>query len=100
MPSFDQLLRRITPRHSVPAVPAAPVAPVAPVAVAVPVITEPTPVEEPGYFRQALIEARVRWARDVARASAATERVVFTDQYVPPPPKRLSSDTDAVGWWD
>jgi hypothetical protein len=102
MPSFDLLLRRITPRQSVPAVPPAPVA------TPIQAIVEPPPPEEPGFFRQALIEARVQWVRDVqrvakqqaARPSAPTERVVFTDQYVPPPPKRPSGASDAIGWWD
>jgi len=99
MPSFDQLLRRITPRHSVPAIPPAPEIPIAPAL--------ELPAAEPGFFRQALIETRLQWARDVQRAaaqpaarpSARVERVVFTDQYVPPPPRR-STETDAVGWWD
>jgi hypothetical protein len=73
-----------------------------------PTVVEPAPPAEPGYFRQALIEARVHWARDVQRAaqkqgtrpSAPTEHVVFTDQYVPPPPKRPSGASDAIGWWD
>jgi hypothetical protein len=101
MPSFDLLLRRITPRYNTP-VPAAPETPVVPVA---PAVVEPA-VVEPGYFRQALIETRVQWARDVkrvaarSRVSSPAERVVFTDQYVPPPPRRPSAETDAVGWWD
>jgi hypothetical protein len=102
MPSFDLLLRRITPRYN-PPVSAAPEMPVAPVA---PVVVE-SRVEEAGFFRQALIDTRVQWARDVQRAaaqpsrtSAAVERVVFTDQYVPPPPRRPTSETDAVAWWD
>lgn len=103
MPSFDLLLRRITPRYNPPvsAVPEMPVAPAAPVVVE-------SRVEEAGFFRQALIDTRVQWARDVQRAaaaqpsrtSAAVERVVFTDQYVPPPPRRPTSETDAVAWWD
>jgi hypothetical protein len=100
MPSFDLLLRRITPRHSVPAIPATPETPLAPA------IVEPQ-AEEPGFFRQALIETRLQWARDVqhaaaqpSRRSVPTERVVFTDQYVPPPPRRPSGQADAVGWWD
>jgi hypothetical protein len=71
-----------------------------------PAIVEP-PVAEPGFFRQALIETRLQWARDVerlaarpTRSSGRVERVVFTDQYVPPPPSRSSGATDAVGWWD
>lgn len=100
MGSFGELLRRITPRHSMPAVPAQPAPPPPPEVVAEPV------VEEPGYFRQALMDARIRWAKDVARAArkldriTALERVVFTDQYLPPPPSRPSLETDAVGWWD
>jgi hypothetical protein len=96
MPSFDNLLRRITPRHSVPAVPASPAA------MPVPPIAEPqVEPEEPGYFRQALIDARVRWAKDVQRAAQQrVERVVFTDQYVPPPPRRPSGASNEIGWFD
>jgi hypothetical protein len=100
MGAFGDLLRRITPRHSMPAVSPQPASPPPP-----PVEAEPV-VEEPGYFRQALMDARVRWAKDVRRAAqaldqrAALERVVFTDQYLPPPPSRPSAETDAVGWWD
>jgi hypothetical protein len=100
MPSFDQLLRRITPRYSVPAISATPETPLAPA------ILEPRP-EEPGFFRQALIETRLQWARDVqrvaaqpSRRSAQVERVVFTDQHMPPPRRRPSAQTDTVGWWD
>jgi hypothetical protein len=112
MPSFDQLLRLITPRYGVPFIAAAPLAApqAAPHAPMTPATLEPM-VDEPGYFRQALIEARLQWARDVQRAaeqpariSARVERVVFTDQYIPPPPRRPSMEVevqaDAVGWWD
>jgi hypothetical protein len=103
MGSFGELLRRITPRQSMPAVPAQPATPPLPPQV---VVETPVVVEEPGFFRQALMDARVRWAKDVARAAlvlerrTALERVVFTDQYIPPPPSRPSVETDAVGWWD
>jgi hypothetical protein len=107
MPSFDLLLRRITPRHSTAVVPASPASPVTPEMPPVAALVEPQP-EEPGYFRQALIDARLRWAKDVQRAaaqqsrrpSAPAERVVFTDQYVPPPPRRPSVESIAVDWWD
>jgi len=112
MPSFDQLLRLITPRYGVPPIPAAPQAAHRPGSQA-PMIRatiEPL-VDEPGFFRQALIETRLQWARDVqraaeqpARTSARVERVVFTDQYIPPPPRRASMEVEvqaeAVGWWD
>ena len=112
MPSFDQLLRLITPRYGVPFIAAAPQATpqASPQAPMIPATIEPL-VDEPGFFRQALIETRLQWARDVqraaeqpARTSARVERVVFTDQYIPPPPRRPSTEvevqTEAVGWWD
>jgi hypothetical protein len=112
MPSFDQLLRLITPRYGVPPIPAAPQAAYHAVSQApmIPASIEPL-VDEPGFFRQALIETRLQWARDVqrvaeqpARTSARVERVVFTDQFIPPPPRRPSTkvevQADAVGWWD